>query len=284
MDAAEKVERDITFGVAVEHFVAQAMVSSAAVGDVMCGAPITLGHLGELRKENEFTSAPSRAWLAEKFDWASGDALIVLTEVGRFVRLGMTVAMDTTAGRLERLYTADNPLPYELREPWDKLTAEWRQAACKYWLKKEWATSVEGAPDTRFDFRLPPGRIDDEYVHQWLFEYAQRPGEELRVEVKGDVYSSWSGNLAVEIMYRGRNSGILKTEADWWAHVPMGPCYCSPSTALPELILLFHAHDLKRFVEVLMRQGCSPTPAGDSKWARVVLTTIGDVAKGLKGV
>ena len=63
-----------------------------------------------------------------------------------------------------------------------------------------------------FDFDLKYGQIREKRVAELL--------KDGKVEVKTE--RSWwrkTGNIAIEYEYRGKPSGIDKTEAKWWFHI-----------------------------------------------------------------
>ena len=63
-----------------------------------------------------------------------------------------------------------------------------------------------------FDFDLKYGQIREKRVAELL--------KDGKVEVKTE--RSWwrkTGNVAIEYEYRGKPSGIDKTEAKWWFHI-----------------------------------------------------------------
>ena len=49
--------------------------------------------------------------------------------------------------------------------------------------------------------------------------YSDKNEEEVFFEVKTDVYPEDTGNMAIEIRYKGKPSGISKTEADWFIYL-----------------------------------------------------------------
>jgi hypothetical protein len=61
------------------------------------------------------------------------------------------------------------------------------------------------------DFKL--GALGEKYVESIL----QNPN--VKIEVKKDDWAIKSGNIAIEFESRGKPSGILKTESDFWCQV-----------------------------------------------------------------
>jgi hypothetical protein len=48
--------------------------------------------------------------------------------------------------------------------------------------------------------------------------FSEKRNEEVLFEVKTDVYPNDTGNLAIEIRYKGKPSGISHTKADWFIY------------------------------------------------------------------
>ena len=48
--------------------------------------------------------------------------------------------------------------------------------------------------------------------------FSEKRNEEVLFEVKTDVYPKDTGNIAIEIRYKGKPSGISHTEADWFIY------------------------------------------------------------------
>jgi hypothetical protein len=74
------------------------------------------------------------------------------------------------------------------------------------------ATIVKLNANDKFDIDLKYGKIREKRVADLL-------GKE-QVEIKTE--RSWwrkTGNIAIEYEYRGKPSGIDKTEAKWWFHI-----------------------------------------------------------------
>ena len=87
------------------------------------------------------------------------------------------------------------------------------------------------------------------------------------VEVKRDFLVSKTGNLAVEVSYRGAPSGIRATEAEWWCFVLDGPCFGA------EVVILVTTERMKKIVEKV-ESGRGTVKGGDGGWSRLVLVPV----------
>ena len=59
--------------------------------------------------------------------------------------------------------------------------------------------------------------FNDDYKYD-IKMFSEKRNEEVLFEVKTDVYPKDTGNLAIEIRYKGKPSGISHTEADWFIY------------------------------------------------------------------
>jgi len=59
--------------------------------------------------------------------------------------------------------------------------------------------------------------LNDDYRYD-IKMYSEKRNEEVLFEIKTDVYPKDTGNLAIEIRYKGNPSGISHTEADWFIY------------------------------------------------------------------
>jgi hypothetical protein len=75
-------------------------------------------------------------------------------------------------------------------------------------------SSIHAPPyEPRWDLDLERGRVKEELARRLLTNDDDR----LTVEVKGDFRAIDTGNHFVELSARGRPSGIMVTESDYWA-------------------------------------------------------------------
>lgn len=84
----------------------------------------------------------------------------------------------------------------------------------------------------------------------------------IKVEVKRDLKASETGNLAIEVMYRGKPSGISTTKADYWAFVLNNSVIFVPTKIVMEL-----AEEGKEI------------KGGDNKWSTLRLVSISKLLK-----
>jgi hypothetical protein len=110
------------------------------------------------------------------------------------------------------------------------------------------------APEGRFkgyDFRMDKRHTDCGFF-------------ESRYEVKHDIASERTGNVAIEYEYKGYPSGIFTSVADWYAIVSRETCYIVPRNEI--LREMFYNQDVSRF-----------TPAGDGLQSKCYLLPLGKV-------
>lgn len=82
---------------------------------------------------------------------------------------------------------------------------------------------------------------------------------ELTLEVKRDRLSTTTGNVAIEVQFRGEPSGISTSAADFWAIV------------LDAEVLIFRTPELKSLVQ---SGGYRTIPAGDGRRSVVALVPV----------
>jgi hypothetical protein len=82
---------------------------------------------------------------------------------------------------------------------------------------------------------------------------------QMRIEVKNDLQAAKTGNLAVEVRYRDKPSGIMVTRADRYVIVVGDTAYMARTTQLRDL---------------LRTQNFPAIPAGDNRLARVCLVPL----------
>lgn len=117
------------------------------------------------------------------------------------------------------------------------------------------------AEKSNFDIDLDFGRMVERKVAN-LFENGNRG----KIEVKGER-QKWksTGNLAIEISFRGRPSGIMTSQADWWFHVYMDGNRINH-------ILVFPVDRLRAVVNRLIDNSeIHVVPGGDGNMSRIAL-------------
>ena len=87
------------------------------------------------------------------------------------------------------------------------------------------------------------------------------------IEVKRDYIVSRTGNLAVEVSYRGKPSGLSTTEAEWWAFVLDGKYYEN------KVIIFIETNRLKQIVDDIHKTK-GIVKGGDSNQSQLVLVPV----------
>lgn len=85
---------------------------------------------------------------------------------------------------------------------------------------------------------------------------------QANVEVKHDLRAIETGNIAIEIAYNGKPSGIYQTDAVWWAYVVGSDAIITKIDVLRILV---------------EREGNVPRKAGDGGRATIVLVKLADL-------
>ncbi len=92
------------------------------------------------------------------------------------------------------------------------------------------------------------------------------------VEVKRDFIVSRTGNLAVEVSFRDKPSGIRATKAEWWVWVLDGPLYNK------EVIVFVSTDRMKRITDRI-EQERGTVRGGDGNMSRLVLVPVEEILK-----
>ena len=66
---------------------------------------------------------------------------------------------------------------------------------------------------SNFDLDLKFGEMGEDYILR-VFE----SGNKVEVKTERDIWKK-TGNIAIEIRYKGKPSGLSVTESDWWIHL-----------------------------------------------------------------
>lgn len=88
-----------------------------------------------------------------------------------------------------------------------------------------------GATDIKFN----TSKNRDE-LKKWDISYTNQDGKELTFEIKNDVLSEKTGNLAIEFWGRNSASGISTTTADYWVMLSCGQFLIFKTSRLREYI------------------------------------------------
>lgn len=96
-----------------------------------------------------------------------------------------------------------------------------------------------------------------------------------KIEVKRDKWIPRTGNIAIEYESRGKPSGILKTEADWWAFIFSG-------NVEDNLLLMVEVKHLKNLYEKYSKYDDFLRNGGDKNTSKMVLIPIDEIRKPLE--
>ena len=113
-----------------------------------------------------------------------------------------------------------------------------------------------------FDLDLNFGQIYEEKVRD-IFE-----GDgSIEVKTERDIWQK-TGNIAIEIRYRGKPSGISSTDAKWWIHI------LSNDNDI-ETALMFKVEKLKKKIKQMVMLGMAKVViGGDNNNSEIVLLPI----------
>ena len=113
-----------------------------------------------------------------------------------------------------------------------------------------------------FDLDLNCGQIYEEKVRD-IFE-----GDgSIEVKTERDIWQK-TGNIAIEIRYRGKPSGISSTDAKWWIHI------LSNDNDI-ETALMFKVEKLKKKIKQMVMLGMARiVVGGDNDNSEIVLLPI----------
>ena len=113
-----------------------------------------------------------------------------------------------------------------------------------------------------FDIDLKFGKIYEEKVRN-IFE-----GEgKIEVKTERDIWAT-TGNMAIEIRYDGRMSGISTTEATWWAHV-------FTIDGEMKFVIIFKVEKLKKYIKKLLSMKLARiVDGGDDHKSEIVLIPV----------
>lgn len=90
-----------------------------------------------------------------------------------------------------------------------------------------------------FDIDLEFGEVGEEMVETLISKKGQ---ERLRVEVKRDTLVEIRSGVTLECLSRGGESGITRSEDDWWAFMLAGPYYHG------EVVVMVETARLRRLI------------------------------------
>lgn len=118
-----------------------------------------------------------------------------------------------------------------------------------------------------FDFCLKEGVKYENLIAELL------QGKKVEVKTEFDIWKT-SGNIAIELKYRGQASGISSTEAEYWAHIlvlngEIKGFYIYPVSLMRRFIRENHKN--KDMMEI--KNG------GDNNWSSLCLIKLSELYK-----
>jgi len=116
-----------------------------------------------------------------------------------------------------------------------------------------------------FDIDLAFGEIGEQKIEDLL-------SGKYKIEVKTER-DKWvsTGNIVIEISYKGRPSGLTATEADWWIH-------CLNINGNFVGALMFPVEELNAIVDKLLARGDARiTYGGDGNHSELVLLPLSKI-------
>ena len=123
------------------------------------------------------------------------------------------------------------------------------------------------AYNKQFDIDLKFGLLHEKKIKD-LFEGKGK----IEVKAERDKWKS-TGNMVIEIKYKGRNSGLFATKADWWIHI-------FTSEGNVSMALMIPVNNLKRLVVSLLDEGIARiTYGGDNNNSQLILVPIAEAVK-----
>jgi|TARA_Y100000034_G_scaffold130987_1_gene190743 hypothetical protein len=123
------------------------------------------------------------------------------------------------------------------------------------------------ANSKKFDIDLKFGLMYENKVKELL----EGKGK-IEVKAERDAWKR-TGNMVVEIKYKGKDSGLSATKADWWIHV-------FTTDGSVAMALMIPVNNLKRLVVKLIDNGVARVVyGGDNNNSQLVLLPIAEVVK-----
>ena len=100
-----------------------------------------------------------------------------------------------------------------------------------------------------FDIDLEFGLVYEDKLKEIL----QSEGGKIEVKTERDTWVD-TGNIAIEVSYKGKPSGLARTKADWWFHIltingEMVTMVCFPVKKLKDIIRELLKEDLVKRVK-----------------------------------
>ena len=115
----------------------------------------------------------------------------------------------------------------------------------------------EMVKNTKFDLDLQYGQLREQQVHDMFHN------KKIEVKTERDWWTR-TGNIAIELEYKGNASGINKTEAPYWIHVLQ-------EKDSPFCIVIIPVKKLKILVNKLIESGVEPRMVGDGNNSKCLI-------------
>tara|TARA_X000001382_G_C3168207_1_gene178612 strand:- start:1149 stop:1520 length:372 start_codon:yes stop_codon:yes gene_type:complete len=116
-----------------------------------------------------------------------------------------------------------------------------------------------------FDIDLDFGQIYEKKIKNML----EGKGR-IEVKTERDIWKK-TGNIVIEILYKGRPSGLSITNADWWIHI-------LSYNGKIDLAFIFSVCKLKRKIKKLVaKKEARIVMGGDNKDSKLVLVPINKI-------
>ena len=137
--------------------------------------------------------------------------------------------------------------------------------------------------NAKFDIDLDFGKVIEKLVRELLESEGSKlesKSERANRNSKDKKKLGWLGtrNIAIEISYRGKPSGLSITEADWWSHA-LTTTNADGSLKKVKCILFFPVDELKSIVKGMVRDGkIIKANGGDSNESELLLLPIKELA------
>ena len=116
--------------------------------------------------------------------------------------------------------------------------------------------------DNKFDLDLQFGQIIESRLQKILASKGK-----IEIKTERDVWKR-TGNFVIEIECRGKPSGLMTTQADWWIHA-----FYNTNENEIEFAFLFQVKKLKKYIETNYTQ---QVYGGDDNLSKLVIIPISE--------
>ena len=136
---------------------------------------------------------------------------------------------------------------------------------CDIYEKGKWMPISEDYINNNFDLDLDFGKVGEKYIEQ-VFEGDGR----IEVKTERDIWKT-TGNIAIELRYRGNPSGLSTTESSVWVHL-------LSHNGVIEGGFMFKVDLLKEKIKKLHKSGdIKMVMGGDDNLSQMVLLPINEL-------